>query len=69
MGTTKRTNEEIEQFNQEFKCKNPKYLCLTVNCQFYVMALVDFTLAKGHRLMFRKLPPPESMGTNLAGSN
>ena len=63
MGTTRRTDTEIENFNQEFKQRNQLYRGLSANCQFYVVELVGFTLAKGHR--YRDLPPPESLWTSL----
>ena len=48
---------------------NPEYHGLSINCQFYVRALVVFLLDDGHGERLRKLPPPESPGTLLTRAN
>ena len=67
LGTTRRTDLEIDQFDKEFQRRNPKYRGLSVNCQCYVRALFAFLLAKGQKT--RDLPVPESFGSLLAGPN
>jgi len=63
IGTTKRTHEEIKDFNDNFKADNPEYQVLSVNCQGYVRSLVAFLMEGGEQM--RHLPSPESPGSLL----
>ena len=63
IGTTRRTNDEIKDFNDDFKASNPEYQVLSVNCQGYVSSLVAF-LMEGEE-QERHLPSPESPGSLL----
>jgi hypothetical protein len=67
LGTTRRTDTEIEEFGKKFKNINPKYLGLSVNCQCYARELLVFLMADGTRK--RDLPPPESAGSLLPRAN
>ena len=51
----------MEQFDREFMSKNPKYLGLSVNCQFYVRSLFAFLMEDGEKI--EDLPLPESVGS------
>jgi len=63
LGTTRRTEEEIAQFDELFEIENPKYLGLSTNCQRYVRDLFAFLMEPPHGEKTGDLPPPQSIGS------
>jgi len=49
IGTTERTDEEIQFFNATFLKNNPTYNVLTRNCQGYATDFAEFLMTKGER--------------------
>ena len=58
LGTTDRTDDEIEEFNVKYLEENPNFDILTSNCQRYVKQLYDFLMERGTAI--KRLPPMES---------
>lgn len=63
LGTTRKTDQQIEAFNREFERANPQYRGLSINCQWYAKRFLAFLMEEGERK--RDLPLPESPLTNL----
>jgi len=64
MGTTKKTDQQIANFNASYIREHPSYNLATDNCQTYVTDFFDFLMEDGKRdgnwLVGNRLPWKES---------
>jgi len=64
LGTTKRTDAQIAEFNEDYLEDHPFYCLLTDNCQTYATALFEFLMDDGTRngnwLVGNRLPWQDS---------
>ena len=64
MGTTKKTDRQIANFNDKYVREHPCYNLATDNCQTYVTEFFDFLMEDGKRdgdwLVGNRLPWKES---------
>eukprot|EP00092_Neocalanus_flemingeri_P021571 GFUD01023396.1.p1 GENE.GFUD01023396.1~~GFUD01023396.1.p1 ORF type:complete len:187 (+),score=59.24 GFUD01023396.1:297-857(+) len=68
LGTTDKTDGEIDEFNRNYLLNNPKYSIVQSNCQDYVISLVQFLVGDTSKLPYREVGKyATGVGIGIAG--